>query len=980
MKKLLLTAACLLIAGNAVATTLDVTQMRFYDAGGTLSFTDNSTTGAIDFTTGTGGIHSGIPFNGYDWTAVVVVTFTTAGANNWNYTSIQGNGTYSFTLAPGQVGVALKFDWPIGTGSDIPVLAVFDDSDGDGSWTAVNTGDTDASPGTRMKTPPFKGQTPAFYGTINLPPTLTLTGANPQGMPSCGTYTELGYTATDDKIDPITAVITGADFDTCIAGDHTVTYTVNDGANPAVVQTRTVNVSDLPVCTLVPSDNPVYVLLNGIYAPPAVTCEDAGGALTVTGGGDTVDTNIAATYHPTFSATNGAGTTTVDLAVVVYANTAPVINITGDDPVTAECNGSSSFLPLVGAECVDTAPPVDITANLVADTTGVDFLTVAADAGDITYTCVDNDGAAATPVTRVVEVTDTRAPSLTLKGLSSIDVPVGQRYVDAGATCADLCEGTLTASTIIDGVNTADVDTDFVSDTAHVVEYSCVDSSGNEALHVTRTVNVVECAVNGAIINNFTMYTGSGGIVGGSNNVYFTWDTTTGPNHDGLLDETAVVDGQEIVPGNATLGTSCKFFGFPWFADPVWIYGPGTYTFDACPAGAVVNNFGSATDGSGYCTPGEAANMITLTVGEEQVGAHMLFEWSTSSKIDMLVLWDKNTTAKAPMTTDCGGADANIVWDLASVDADADVDDMHIPGAGFVDGPFRSFSGNMNLMRPDSQVSRLPQDVPVLEIQGDNPLLVTPDSDFTCPAAMAEDMVDSTSGPICDKITSVGCDKVNTGVPGAYTVTYQVVDNDGNKVSHDLLAIVFGAADEVPDDAGISGNDPLVIFGDTVNHPVIVMNAVLDADGNPVVLLNNEPSINVTLGDDCDDPGFAAYDMKDGVLTAADMTTVSTIDCNKPGHYTLTYTATDHGANPAPAGIAAAAADSLVTTVVRHFNVNAIPTADEQLPAEVSENADVGGGCSASNGQNHPLQRADLLLLGGFLAALGLRRVKRSDV
>jgi len=171
--------------------------------------------------------------------------------------------------------------------------------------------------------------------------------------------------------------------------------------------------------------------------------------------------------------------------------------------------------------------------------------------------------------------------------------------------------------------------------------------------------------------NNFTMIDGIGGLSGGTNDVHFTWDGTKKTSVD--------VSGQV---SNATLDSPCPFFGLTWMAHDVAIYGPGTYTVYAdCPAGS---------PGCGAGAP------ITFTVGAGELGAHMLFNWGSSSDIDVVDIWAPQAVfGPSPLqTAGCGSNPVDKVWDWMSKDWDGD----GLNGYGMVDGPFIGFNASFNVM------------------------------------------------------------------------------------------------------------------------------------------------------------------------------------------------------------------------------------------------------------------------------------------
>ena len=83
-------------------------------------------------------------------------------------------------------------------------------------------------------------------------------------------------------------------------------------------------------------------------------------------------------------------------------------------------------------------------------------------------------------------VEDSIAPVITLLGDTTVSIEVGDTYIDAGATAKDNYDGDITSNI----VTVSNVDTTIVG--IYSVTYDVTDASGNAALTITRTVNVVD--------------------------------------------------------------------------------------------------------------------------------------------------------------------------------------------------------------------------------------------------------------------------------------------------------------------------------------------------------------------------------------------------------------------------------------------------------------------------------------------------------
>lgn len=197
--------------------------------------------------------------------------------------------------------------------------------------------------------------------------------------------------------------------------------------------------------------------------------------------------------------------------------------------------------------------------------------------------------------------------------------------------------------------------------------------------------------------NNFTLLGFDGNLQDGSNDIQMSWDGTIFTS-----------SGDYTGPGstsNMLLSSDEPIYGQNWAAHDVQVFGPGTYVFDVTLGGGVPET-----------------GTITLTVAENQLGAHILIDFAGNNNIDVALLWDKDNTFSTqdqdsafPSCSKClwSGADngivnrsgildgaqntAETVFNLASVDVNGD----GIPGIPLApNGPFTGFYPNFSFQMP----------------------------------------------------------------------------------------------------------------------------------------------------------------------------------------------------------------------------------------------------------------------------------------
>jgi hypothetical protein len=253
----------------------------------------------------------------------------------------------------------------------------------------------------------------------------------------------------------------------------------------SLVLTSSIVDTTAPVITLL-GDNPVTLEVGGPYTDAGATATDAydGDITSSIVTQSNVDTAIVGVYTVTYNVSDASGNAAVELirTVNVVDTTLPVITLLGDNPATLEVGDTYTD---AGATATDSYDG-DVTSSIVTvssvNTAIVGVYTVA-------YNVSDASGNEAITVTRTVNVVDTTLPVITLLGDDPVTLEVGDTYTDAGATATDTYDGDITSSI----VTQSNVDTAVVG--VYEVAYNVSDASGNAAVEVTRTVNVVDTTV-----------------------------------------------------------------------------------------------------------------------------------------------------------------------------------------------------------------------------------------------------------------------------------------------------------------------------------------------------------------------------------------------------------------------------------------------------------------------------------------------------
>ncbi len=217
-------------------------------------------------------------------------------------------------------------------------------------------------------------------------------------------------------------------------------------------------------------------------------------------------------------------------AFLVLAATALILFFANKFHVDVELKGEKTITLEYGTEYTDEGAdaylrgnlfmkegkPVEVTTENTVDSNKVGSYTV-------TYTA-QKWNQSATGI-RTVEIVDTQAPTIALKGDEKVTVTRGNNYEDKGCTAEDGYDGNLTDKIKVTG----EVDTAKVGE--YTLTYEVKDSSGNTA-KTERVITVKAPAVKKPTVTVVDKNT----VTPGNKTVYLTFDDGPGPYTAKLLD------------------------------------------------------------------------------------------------------------------------------------------------------------------------------------------------------------------------------------------------------------------------------------------------------------------------------------------------------------------------------------------------------------------------------------------------------------
>ncbi|BAZ93190.1 uncharacterized protein FOKN1_0788 [Thiohalobacter thiocyanaticus] len=352
----------------------------------------------------------------------------------------------------------------------------------------------------------------------------------------------------------------------------------------------------------------------------------------------------------------------------------------------------------------------------------------------------------------------------------------------------------------------------------------------------------------------------------------------------------------------AELESGKPFFGSLWSTSGIRLFDqPGTYTFETC-----------LNDGSTSCT---APQPLSMTVGPNQLGAHMLFDWSVNKSIDVVVVWDFG----------CAGAE------LVSTDPDGD----GIIGTKMVDGPFKGMNAAFDLST----------------IDGEQPITT---GGFTTTIPAVNNPVDNTS-PL-----PVNPGTVGTALGGITITESELMDTFGASTDDSVERSCIGGCFDFEVTGRATGETIYVVLPLSEPIPWYSLYRKYDPDTDSWSTFVEDGTDSVTTAalnadGSCPEPGSGDYSSESSSIMA---------NMLRADDQCVQLTITDGGPND----------DDDRDGVIADPGGVGVTSGPSSPEAKTTDGGLGGGGCSLATTSQRPL---DWALVGLLLGSLGLVRRRR---
>ena len=495
-------------------------------------------------------------------------------------------------------------------------------------------------------------------------------------------------------------------------------------------------------------------------------------------------------------------------------------------------------------------------------------------------------------------------PVITLTG-GDVTLLINETYVEPGFIAADVEDGDISLD-VIALPNTIDTSVEGPVEGTSIA-YNVVDSSGNNADTVFRTVYVLG---PDEVVPAITLL-GVAQVDVEQGTTYTEAGATASDNRDGDITD------QIIITTNLDTNTAQQY----------------TVNYDVADAA------------------GNNATTVTRLVNVQDTTIPVI----TLDGANPLTL-ERGDTYSEPGATATDNIDGISALTDTNISGNVAIDKV---GTYILNYNFSDNSGNA-AVTVTREISVIDTIIPVVTLLGDNPFHHELNAPFTDPGATAED---PPSDNISLDITKTST--VDTTTPGNYTITYEVSDATGNAatpVIRDVIVADTGiptltllgdstvtliqgtaftdpgatATDAVDDDITLTANiqitglldvDTLGTYtrfydvSDSANNAAVTLTRIIEVIETPditlptITLLGDSP-LELTINTTYNEPGYTAADNKDGDLTSSVIVNSSAVNTSVIGSYSVIYTVSDNASNSA--------------TATRIVNVSAAP--DTTLP------------------------------------------------